>query len=121
MPQIYIAGPISTTDEWDYIDNCMRGIIMAYTIAALGHAPYCPHLLALEQKEYPEAASMTDDDWLDVVMQALAVSSAVIFLEGWTDSPGCRKEHAFAKSKQIPIFYSTRKAAVPGQVADKGR
>jgi hypothetical protein len=103
---VYIAGPITATDEWDFIDNCERGIIVAYKIAAMGHAPFSPHLLALDQSEYPEAAEMTDEDWLEVVMQALAFSQAVVFLDGWESSSGCLKEHAFAKEHGIPIFHS---------------
>lgn len=93
--KVYISLPITGHDIEEVEANC---IYASGVIQAKGHTPVSP----LDVSPDPDAtyAEHMGDD-----IEALLCCDAVVFLDGWRESKGCRLEHAAAKIYNKLITY----------------
>lgn len=110
--RVYIAGPIS---QGILEHNLWRADYAFRQLMLAGFAPLCPHwsvyhgsarqfhdIVLAQARVLPEYT--THEDWLGVDLPWVAVSDAVLRLEG--ESVGADREVALAESLGIPVFTS---------------
>jgi hypothetical protein len=96
---IYIAGPIKAETSWQREKNIRNAEEETLGVLKLGAAAFCPHTQArFYDGEMPYEA------WIACDLEVLKRCDAVYFIQGWQDSTGACKEHAFAEANDIPIF-----------------
>jgi hypothetical protein len=95
--RVYIAGPISTGDQFL---NCREAMLAADKLLQLGHTPFIPHLGCFWHIVSPKSY----DTWLKYDLEWLDACDAVLRLPG--HSPGANREVARAVANGKPVFYS---------------
>lgn len=95
MMKIYISLPITGHDIEDVEASC---IYASGVIQAKGHTPVSPLDVSPDPADYAE--HMGND------IKALLGCDAVLFMDGWRTSKGCRLENAAAKIYDKQAFYS---------------
>ena len=91
----YISLPITGHDIEEVEASC---IYASGVIQAKGHTPVSP----LDVSPDPDA---TYAEHMGNDIEALLCCDAVVFLDGWRESKGCRLEHAAAKIYNKLITY----------------
>jgi hypothetical protein len=105
MKRIYIAGKYSAGDVLTVFDNMRKGMVLATQVRQLGHAPFCPWM------DYQYFLMNTGEPFslencYEYSLAWLEVSDAILFTPYWRESPGAVKEHEYAISKEIEVFYT---------------
>ena len=85
--KVYISLPITGHDIEQVEASC---IYASAVLKKKGHTPVSPLALDHQDPEFYEAVIGTD-------ITALLLCDAVLFLDGWETSRGCRLEHAAAE------------------------
>ena len=93
--KVYISLPITGHDIEEVEARC---IFAKSVLKKKGHTPVSP----LDVSDNPNA-SYAENMGRDI--SALLECDAVVFLDGWRVSPGCRLEHAAAKIYNKLITY----------------
>jgi hypothetical protein len=93
--RVFIAGPYT---GGDVAANVARAIGVADDLAAIGFAPFVPHLNHFWHMIHPHTYGF----WLDLDNQFLALCEAVLRISG--DSPGADAEVERAARLGIPVF-----------------
>ena len=94
--KIYVSLPITGVDIEQVEASC---IYAAAVLEKKGHTPVSPLELGHKDPEDYEAVIGTD-------ITALLCCDAVLFLDGWETSKGCRLENAAAEIYDKQVFYS---------------
>lgn len=94
--KIYISLPITGRDIEEVEARC---IFASGVLEKKGHVPVSP-LDVSADRDAPYSEHIGKD------IAALLESDAVVFLEGYESSKGCRLEHAAAKLYGKEIYYS---------------
>lgn len=94
--KIYISLPITGHDIEEVEASC---IYASGVIQAKGHTPVSP----LDVSPDPDA---TYAEHMGNDIEALLCCDAVLFLDGWRTSKGCRLEHEAANIYDKETFYS---------------
>lgn len=94
--KVYISLPITGHDIEEVEANC---IYASGVIQAKGHTPVSP----LDVSPDPDA---TYAEHMGNDIEALLCCDAVLFLDGWRTSKGCRLEHEAAIIYDKDAFYS---------------
>lgn len=91
-PVIYIAGPMTADDGWQWEQNCRIGEEVAFEVIKAGGAPICPHSMGRNFR-----GTLSFDTWMDVDLALLDRCDGIVLLPGWKSSKGARQEshHAF--------------------------
>jgi hypothetical protein len=99
--RVYVAGPLSRSDDWpDMAMNVRRAIEAAGELADAGHTPFCPHLSHFWHMMFPRPY----EDWLRMDFEWISVCHALLRMSG--HSPGGDREVAEAKRLGLPVFFS---------------
>lgn len=89
----------------DILSNIRKGIQASYEVMKLGYSPFCPwldfHFVLMDI-----SSELKLEDFYRYSIDWLAVSDAILLLEGWQESKGSIKEWEYAKKNNIPVFYS---------------
>ena len=93
--KVYISLPITGHDIEEVEASC---IYASGVIQAKGHTPVSP----LDVSPDPDA---TYAEHMGNDIETLLCCDAVVFLDGWRESKGCRLEHAAAKIYNKLITY----------------
>lgn len=93
--KVYISLPITGHDIEEVEARC---IFAKAVLEKKGHTPVSPLDLDHRDPEFYEAVIGTD-------ITALLCCDAVVFLDGWRASLGCRLEHAAAEIYNKLIMY----------------
>jgi len=101
MKIIYIAGPFRASNDWDRENNIRRAEGLALEVWRAGFAALCPHC---NTRFFNGAAP--DDIWLNGDLAMLKRCDALLTTPDWERSSGAKAEVAFAKTWEIPVFYS---------------
>lgn len=111
LPVVYVAGPFRPSTPHDCYEqemNIREAEHLAWMVWNSGNcACICPHANTRFFQ-----GSMPDDTFLHGDLAILSRCDAIIMLERWRDSQGAREEHAFAKSKGIPVFYDIQELRI---------
>lgn len=93
--KVYISLPITGHDIEEVEARC---IFAKAVLERKGHTPVSPLDIDHSDPDFYEAVIGTD-------ITALLCCDAVVFLEGWEASRGCRLEHAAAEIYGKKIMY----------------
>lgn len=94
--RIYIAGKITGLSETEYRERFMRA---QQLIAEKGHKPVNPIYLTVYELGY--------EDYMTIDQILIDSCDAIYLLSNWQDSPGARREKAYAEYKGKVILYET--------------
>lgn len=100
MKVVYVAGPFRGPNNWEIEENIRRAERLALEVWRAGAACLCPHT---NTRFFQGAAD--DAIWLDGDLEMLARCDAIVMTDDWQRSSGARAEEAFARARQIPVFY----------------
>lgn len=103
--RVYIAGPISNggTAPPECQEACLEEALEVATgLLQAGYAPLVPHLTVYWARRHP----VPYDAWLAVDEAWLACADCVLVMPGWEDSPGARREVAYAQELGLPVYTS---------------
>ena len=97
MKYVYIAGPYTHDDP---VLNTSNVIDVAEDLAKFGYIPYAPHLTMFWHFLYPHDIEF----WYEYDLAWLLKCDCVLRIDG--DSHGADNEVEFAKTHDIPVFYT---------------
>ncbi len=99
-PVVYVAGPYSSPDADGVLKNITEAISFGEQVRALGFVPLVPHVAILPtgdtEAEYEQA--------LAECFELLSRCDALILMPTWEQSPGAKRERAFAERFGLPVF-----------------
>ena len=99
---VYVSGPYSAPDAEGLLENIKAALAFGQKVRALGFLPLVPHVAILPvgdtEAEYEQA--------LAECFELLARSDALVLMPTWEQSPGARRERAFAERYGVPVFES---------------
>lgn len=108
MKVLYISGPFSTragdSDPYhSFEENIIRASKHALEAAKKGWAPFTPHKNTAGFQHVPEVSSRF---WMEVCLEFVRRSDAILFLPGWSVCKGCREEYNLAASLHLPLYFA---------------
>jgi len=109
---IYCAGSLTPRGAFDpnpaieYLGNIRKQIKAAKELLLHGFSPFCPALDFLLFLMLNDNEKISEEQIKKFSLDWLAVSDAVLLIEGWQTSLGTAKEIEFAMAKGIPVFKS---------------
>ena len=99
-PVVYVAGPYSAPDADGVLKNITEAIAFGEQVRAMGFVPLVPHTAILPtgdtEAEYEQA--------LAECFELLSRCDALALMPTWEQSPGSRRERAFAERFGLPFF-----------------
>ena len=96
---IYVAGKYTG----DVNKNIASARNVAIALWEIGHAVICPHLNSAHMEEDCKADYET---YMRGDFNMISRCDALVMVENWKDSSGAKREHEYALSLGIPIFYA---------------
>lgn len=108
MKRIYVAGPYSSDNVIEVLQNIGHGKDVCADLFLLGYAPFCPW----HDKTYVEDRYLTKftvKQFYEYSIVWLEVCDAVLLIGDWTKSKGVLAEIERAKELGIPVFESLGK------------
>lgn len=106
MKMIYVAGPFRAATPWEVEQNIRRAEELVFKLNQyfylhnMNFFAICPHTMF----RYFDG-TLSDQFWLDAVMEVLRRSDAVVAMKGHATSSGTLKELALIKRLGKPIFF----------------
>lgn len=100
---VYLATPYYGKDGSKIKENVNNAEKACVILWKLGYAAIPPHVLT---KDIAKDISMDNSYFYDFCLSILKKCDVALFLYDWKDSIGCKMEHVFAKSLNIPTYYS---------------
>jgi hypothetical protein len=105
MKRIYVAGSYSAGDVLTVFENMRKGMLLATQVRQLGMAPFCPWMDFMYYF-INNGMPFSLENCYEYSLAWLKVSDAIILTPDWRESPGAVKEHEYAISKEIEVFYT---------------
>jgi len=102
--KVYVAGRVTngeTLDEIAVTDNLDVGARVSIKLQFAGHRVYSPFLLSPQWIE----AGYTWDECLAHCFAMILECDAALFLPGWSESKGAKKEHELCKLLGVKRLY----------------
>jgi Domain of unknown function (DUF4406) len=96
---VYVAGPY----RGDVDGNIARAGAVAGALWEMGHTAICPHLNTAHFDTL--RPDIPDKRYLEGDLDLLAVSDAILMIEGWETSSGASQERVMALRLDIPVYY----------------
>ena len=101
---VFVSGPFSArTVEGNVIEilgNMRRGLAVSIQLIKSGHAVFSPWL----DYQFGLIADVSLDEFRRNSMEWVRVSDAMLLLDGWRHSVGCRAEQIEASLHGVPTF-----------------
>lgn len=104
---VFVSGPYTAATRAEIDDNIVAAQEFAGQLWEMGHAVICPHLNTYHFED--TNPGITQQQYYDGYCALLARCDAVVFLEGWERSEGCKREYAVADRFDIPMFFAPHK------------
>jgi nucleoside 2-deoxyribosyltransferase len=98
---VYVAGPYRNPSNWEIHRNIFVAETLAFEVWKAGMCALSPHLNTAHFQY-----ALPDEVWLQGDLEMLRRCDALIVTMGWENSAGTRAEVAFAKSHDIPVFFT---------------
>jgi hypothetical protein len=102
MKVVYIAGPFTASTHWQIELNVRHAESWALFVATCGAMPLCPHT----NTRFFHGL-LTPEFWYEGTIELLKRADAVLMVQGWELSVGCRRERDEALKTDKPVFYET--------------
>lgn len=102
MLVVYISGPYSAVSEERRKENILRARIVGQILLVHGIAPIVPHTMT----DGWERIITDKEKFMQMDFEIIRRVDALLFLPGWENSNGCKRELAFAKSIGKPCFFT---------------
>lgn len=107
MKILYISGPFGTVPTgYDQLHGIQHNINEASRYALMaarrGWAPFTPHK---NTADFQHVTDIENKQWMDICLEFVRRSDALLMISGWKDSPGSVLEHDLAWMLKIPIYY----------------
>lgn len=96
---VYIAGKYSGDTE----TNIKEARKVAIILWEMGHAVICPHLNTANMEKDCKASY---ENYMAGDFNMICRCDAIVMLENWKDSEGAKREHDYALSLDIPVYYA---------------
>lgn len=103
--RVYVAGPYSSGDIIQVLENIRVGQRASVEILLAGHEPFCPWLDYQFQFVLRDGERLTVEDYYRYSMAWLEVSDCMVVLAGWQTSKGTRAEMNRAMELGIKIYF----------------
>lgn len=101
--RVYIGGPISGANILESLRNLDFGQAMTAKVFQLGFSPFPVFSdFSFIQRVRPVPAI---NDVYNYSLEWLKVSDAMLVIDGWEKSTGCKQEMRVAQEHDIPIFF----------------
>lgn len=101
---VFVSGPYTAKTQTEVDDNIAAAQKVAGQLWEMGHAAICPHLNTYHFEDTNPA--ITQQQYYDGYCTLLARCDAIVFLPGWENSEGCKREYAVADEFDIPMYFS---------------
>ena len=102
--RVYVCGPYSCKsvdgNVIEILSNMRRGLAISIQVMQAGHAVYSPWL----DFQFGLIADIPMEMFKRNSMEWIKVSDAMLLVNGWQDSAGCRAEVAEASLHGVPVF-----------------
>lgn len=109
MSLIYIAGPYTAATEKTVKANVRRAEEFGQQVLAIGLIPVIPHKITSHWDTWGILTNWPHDAWLDqFCLPLLSRCDGALFIPGWDESKGARKEWDFCLTKRIPKYYTVQ-------------
>jgi len=108
MKQIYVAGPYSSENIIQGLENIRVGRRMATTVLLNGLWPICPWLDSELFMQLREGEKISLETIQAYSMSLLKRSDAVLCIGEWHKSKGTMAEINVAINSDIPVFYDLK-------------
>jgi hypothetical protein len=105
MRTIYISSPYSAPSTQEVRLNVHNAARLASLCLNNGFCIINPVGNAHSVARY---INLPHDQWVAMDLELLSRCDCAIFARGWEKSQGCRREHAFALSKNIKVYYEEK-------------
>lgn len=99
MKVVFISGPYSGVNAWDVEKNVRACEELVLQVASMGVAPICLNVMGRFFN-----GTLVHSAWLNVALEQLRRSDALLLANGWQWSHGCGVEHKLALELGKPIF-----------------
>lgn len=106
--RVFISGPFRDSSAWEIEKNIRNAEMIALAVDRAGGAAFCPHT---NSRFFSGAAD--DSVWLELDLEWLAVSEAVLVLPGSENSSGTQGEVEEADILCIPVFRAETISEMP--------
>ena len=108
MKVMYISGPFGTKaddrDDYHLIDrNIILASEYALAVSRKGWAPFCPHK---NTAGFQHVKDLSPEFWMDVCLEFVTRSDAILMIPGWEKSPGAVREKHIADISGVMVFYA---------------
>lgn len=101
MIVVSISGPYRGKTPWDVEQNVRQAETLALEVAKMGAMPLCVHSMTRFWDR-----QLTDEFWLQGIMDLTLRADAVLFTTDWKRSTVALKEFEAARSCGLPMFYA---------------
>lgn len=101
MKVIYIAGPFRGSNGWIIEQNVRAAEAAGLEVAKLGAMPLIPHC----NTRFFHGV-LSDEFFVEGTLALMLRCDAVLFLNTWRNSAGCRGEYDVCRRHNIPTFAS---------------
>ncbi|HOX54629.1 MAG TPA: DUF4406 domain-containing protein [Candidatus Omnitrophota bacterium] len=95
---VYVAGKYSG----EISGNIHAARETAIKLWESGFSVFCPHLNTIH---FEKDCKCRYNDYIMGDLEILERCDVILMLDNWESSQGATREHEFAQSQQIPIFY----------------
>jgi len=105
-PRVYVAGPMSSSDPIQFLENLRKGMRLSTECLLAGYAVFSPFI------DYSYFFQLQGDERISIeLIQAQSISwipvcHAILLVPGWESSKGTLKELDRATEFAIRIFSS---------------
>lgn len=108
MKHVYVAGPYSSDNIIQALDNIRAGRRMALLVLLNDLAPICPWLDSELFMQLREGEKISLERIQAYSMRLLSRCDAMLVIGEWHKSKGTKAEIEFAFKNDIPIFYDLK-------------
>jgi Domain of unknown function (DUF4406) len=100
---VYIAGPFTAPTAWQIAAHVRNAENWGLDVARCGAMPLIPHANSAGGLFYGQ---LTAEFWYEGTLELLKRCDAALFIPGWLQSEGSKREHTWCKEHRLRIFGS---------------
>jgi nucleoside 2-deoxyribosyltransferase len=102
MRVVYLAGKYTGKDYFEIEANIQKAKEYALEIWNMGHVCICPHLNTCHFEDH---LSLPNEEYIRRDLKIVERCDCVFVMPEWEESSGASTEVAFAREKDIPVYF----------------